>query len=332
MQKIWINVNPKIVDLSYLFTCFEGRVEVTAEAVENDPAKYLPLAKASDIVISTLETWNKETLSQIRGHVRMIQKFGMGLDNIDLDEAARNGILVANVLGANSASVAEIALLHILNVQRRFFSCAEQIRAGQWPTPPQGLELDGKTVGLLGFGNIARHLVRMLSGFSVKILAYDPFPPEMEQYPDVELVTSKEALFQRSDIVSLHIPCTPETYGSINKSLFDKMKQGACLVNTCRGGVINEKDLVEALRSGKIAAAGLDVLQEEPPSRNLELLSMENVTITSHMGAETKEAVARSLVIMCEAIDTFLRGELPKFVRNVKELEQYKGKGKVWEI
>lgn len=326
MQKIWINVNPEIVDLSYLFTHFKGRLEITAKAAGNAPEQYLPLAKESDIIISTLETWNKETLAQIRGHVRMIQKFGMGLDNIDLDEAAKSGILVANVLGANSASVAEIALLHILNAQRKFFSCAERIREGQWPTPPQGMELDGKTVGLLGFGNIARHLARMLSGFSVKILTYDPFPPNMEQYPYVELVADRIELFRRSDIVSLHIPCTPKTYGIINRPLFEEMKQGACLVNTCRGGVINEEDLIEALRSGKIAAAGLDVLREEPPSPSLELLSMENVTITSHMGAETREAVSRSLVIMCEAIDAFLGGQVPKFARNLKELEQYKGK------
>lgn len=316
MTKIWINHDPTRVDLSYLFEHFSGKCEVVAKAVPNDPALYVPLAQQADVIIGGMESWNGQTLAQMRGKVKMIQKFGMGIDNIDLKAAADNGILVANILGANSAAVAEIALLHILNLGRRFVNCVNAVKGGSWPLAPQGLELDGKTVGLLGFGNIARHLARMLSGFHVKLLAYDLYLPDPADYPNVEFVATKEELFSRSDIVSLHIPCTPETKGSINKAVFDIMKQGACLVNTCRGAVINEPDLAEALRSGKLSAAGLDVLCSEPPERDNPLLSMENVYITSHMGAESKEAILRSQIIMAEAIDTFLAGGIPKFARN----------------
>lgn len=322
MKKIWVNHDPERVDLSYLFDHFSGKYEVIAKAVPNDPAQYVPLAQQADVVIGGLETWNAETLQAVRGKVKMIQKFGMGVDNIDLRAAADNGILVANILGANSAAVAEIAFLHILNVGRRFVNCVNTVKGGVWTLAPQGTELDGKTVGLLGFGNIARHLARMLSGFQVKLLAYDPYAPNPADFPNVEFVTEQSELFVRSDIVSLHIPCTPETAGSINKAVFDMMKPGAYLVNTCRGAVINEADLADALRSGKIAAAGLDVLCSEPPCWDNPLLSMDNVYVTSHMGAESGEAILRSQIVMAEAIDTFFAGGIPKFARNADLLQK----------
>ena len=326
MKKIWINIDPELVDFSYLYQHFEGRCEILAKAVGKDREKYIPLAQNADIIIGGMEPWNEETLEQIKGRVGFIQKFGMGLDNIDLDAAARDGILVANVLGANSASVAEVALLHILNALRKFTPCTAKIKAGAWPPPPQGRELDGKTVGLLGFGNIAKHLARMLSGFQVKILTFDPYVTDVSAFPNVTLVSSREELFEKSDIVSLHIPCIPETRDSINKNLFDLMKPGSYLINTCRGGVIHEADLVEALRSGHLAGAGLDVLAQEPPEKDNPVLTMDNVTITSHMGAETREAIDRSLVIMAQAIDDYLEGKTPKFAQNAKKLQEYGGK------
>lgn len=324
MKKIWINISPEQVDFTYLEKYFAGKCTILAQAAGRDPAKFLPLAKDADIIIGGMEPWNEENLAQIRGRVGFIQKFGMGLDNIDLDAAAKNRILVANVLGANSASVAEVALLHILNAMRKYYLCASRVKSGNWMAPPQGRELDGKTVGLLGFGNIAKNLARMLSGFRVEILAYDPYVKEAPDFPNVTLLSSQEELFAQSDIVSLHIPSTPETQGSINKSLFDRMKPGSYLVNTCRGTVVNEADLVAALKSGRLAGAGLDVLCHEPPAANDPLLSLDNVYITSHMGAETKEAIDRSLEIMAEAIDTYLAGGTPKFARNAKQLEQYR--------
>lgn len=324
MKKIWINLDPEQVDFSYLEDHFSGRCSILAKKAGRDPALFIPLAKEADIVIGGMEPWNEANLSQVRGYVGFIQKFGMGLDNIDLDAAAKNGILVANVLGANSSSVAEVALLHILNALRKFYTCAERVRSGHWGAPPQGHELDGKTIGLLGFGNIARNLARMLSGFQVRILSYDPYVKEVSEFPQVELLSSQEELFAQSDIVSLHIPCTAETKGSINKKFFDLMKKGSYLINTCRGAVINEADLVEALKSGRLAGAGLDVLCHEPPEKDDPLLALEQVYITSHMGAETKEAIDRSLEIMAEAIDTYLAGGIPRYAGNAKLLEQYR--------
>ncbi len=314
-ETIWINLDPERIDLSTLERRFAGKYRLIARAIPgNAPELVLEQAKQADVVISILEKWDEEALKKVRGKVRMLQKYGMGLDNIDCAAAARCGIPVANVIGANSAAVAEVALMHILNISRHFTSAVSSVKSGRWQFTT-GSELDGKTVGLLGLGHIARHLVRMLSGFRMEVLAYDPF---VTQAPEgVTLVDSREELFRRSHIVSLHIPCTAETQGSIDRTCFALMPPGAALVNTCRGGVVNEEDLVQALRSGHLSAAGLDVLAQEPPRPDNPLVRMDNVFITPHLGAETFEAGRRSQEIMADNIEMFLeRGELSSLVQN----------------
>ena len=315
--RIWLNLDPKKVDVSHLYQRFgEMGCEFTAEAVDKgDRERMLTHAMNADIIIATMEPYDEEIFSLIEGKVRFIQKYGTGLDTIDLAAASRHGIPVANVPGANAAAVAEIAMLHILNLGRKFVPCVTGVKKGIWPSTITGSELDGKTVGLLGYGKVARHLARMLSGFEVRILAYDPF---VEKDPEgrAELVESEEELFRRSDIVSLHIPCTTETAGTINRDLFCQMKEGSLLVNTCRGGVVNEKDLAQALRNGTIAAAGLDVLTDEPPKEDNELMKMDNVFISSHMGAASFESELRSQIFMADNIEKFLNGGKPDSVRS----------------
>lgn len=322
-MKVWLNLDPKKVDITVLDEQLKKiGCELWAEAVPgNDPEEILKHAMEAEVVISILERWDTSMLEKIAGKVKFIQKYGAGLDNIDLMAAGKLGIPVANVPGGNSAAVAEVAMLHILNCGRKFSSCVTGVKNGQWPATITGTELDQKTVGIMGYGNIAKHLVRMLKGFRVKILVFDAFVSEAAPDQEVNFVNSPKELFAQSDIVSLHIPCTEETKGTINKDLFDVMKDGAIFVNTCRGGVVNEADLVEALKSGKIAAAGLDVLVEEPPQRANPLLNMDNVFITSHMGAASFESEERSQRIMAEAIGEFLQGKLPVGVRNREYLK-----------
>ncbi len=315
---IWVNLDPKKIDLSCLDKRLGEKYQLIEQAVPgNEPGAVRELAQQADVVVSILEKWDEEQLKAVKGKVKLIQKYGMGLDNIDVEAATRLGIYVANVVGANSAAVAETAMLHILNAGRKFSSCVSGVKAGVWPSTTTGTELDGKVVGLLGCGHIARHLARMLSGFQVEILAYDPFVSQEQAPENVCMVPSREMLFAASDIISLHIPCNKETEGSINRECFGQMKKGVYLVNTCRGGVINEADLVEALRDGTVAAAGLDVLGKEPPEDDCPLLKMDQVFVTSHMGAESAEAGRRSQEIMADTIEGFLeRGELSKFVCN----------------
>ena len=321
--KIWMNFDPEKVDLDYLIKRFQGLgYEVEAQSV---PATHteavLEKALKADIVIAAMEKWDEEKLSAVEGKVRFIQKYVTGLDTIDLEAAGRHGVAVANVPGANAAAVAEVALLHILNVGRKFVPCVSGVKSGRWNSTITGTELDGKTVGLLGYGRIARNLARMLKGFQVEILAYDPFVQSILEEEGVSLAGSTEELFRRSDIVSLHIPSTKETKGSVNANLFSQMKKGAYLINTCRGDVINEEDLIEALRSGQIGAAGLDVLAEEPPRKGHPLLEMDNVFISSHMGAESFESGYRSQVIMGDNVELFVNGKLSDNVRNKEFLK-----------
>lgn len=325
MIKIWMNIDPKSVDVSYLEKHFSDKCIFLAKAVAADDKKQIrDMAGCSDIIISGIEKWDAATLFAARGRLKFLQKYGMGIDNIDLEAASEYGILVANIRGANSASVAEVAFMHILNVCRYFVPCVNGVKSGIWPSFTRGHELDGKTVGLLGFGNIAQHLARMLGGFRVQILAYDPYLQTVPAETKVEFVSTREELFERSDIVSLHIPCTEETKGSINHTLFNRMRDGACLINTCRGGVINTSDFADALKNGKIAAAGLDVMTAEPPDINDPLMKLDNVFISSHMGAETEESNDRSLRIMGEAIDTFMAGGIPKFACNAEDMRKFR--------
>ena len=176
-------------------------------------------------------------------------------------------------------------------------------------------------MGIVGFGNIARQLVRLLSGFRVDILAYDPIVrPDESQYP-VKAADSMEEVFSSSDIVSLHIPLNDSTREIVDQRLFDRMKEGAYFINTCRGGVVKEEDLIRALRSGRLRGAGLDVLACEPTGAENPLLTMDNVFITSHMGAESAEAGYRSQNIMADTIIRFFKGEMPDNIKN-KEVKR----------
>lgn len=326
MEKtVWLNLDEREVDVTYLDERFEksGYRFLKCPIPSGDEEKTIEMGKQADAVISTWEPWNERTLRAVRGKVQYIVRYGAGTDNIDIPAATRENIPVGNVPGANAAAVAETALLHILNVGRRFSQCVEGCGRGIWPSTVTGTELDGKTVGLLGFGNIGKQLVRMMRGFDVTVLVYDAYlkEPNPEQY-GVAFVDSPEEIFQRSDIVSLHIPLTEETRGSIDRRLFSLMKPSAYLINTCRGGVICEEDLIDALARGKIAGAGLDVLCEEPPRKDHPLLRMNNVFVTSHMGAASLESEHRSQIIIADCIDEFFRGRIPYNVKNLDGLKR----------
>lgn len=317
-KKVWVNLDPNKVDVSYLEKRLkDSGFDVVYKVIyADDEMGTIEMASQVDAVVSVSEQWNEKTLPAVSEKLKFIQRYGAGIDNINLKVATEVGIPVANVPGANSAAVAEVALLHMLNLGRRFKSCIDDCKKGIWPCAITGNELDGKTVGLVGFGNIAKQLTRMLSGFNVKIIVYDSYAkPDTSQY-NVETVDTIEELFSNSDIVSLHVPLNNETRGFVDKRLLNIMKPSAYLINTCRGAVINEVDLIEALREKRIRGAGLDVLCVEPPDQNNPLLSMENVFITSHMGAETAESGFRSQKIMADTLEAYFAGSMPYNVLN----------------
>lgn len=316
---IWLNLDDQKVDVTCLDRRFaeKGYRFVKKPVPAGDEAAAVEMGSQADIVISTWEPWNAHTLPAVKGKVKYIVRYGAGLDNIDLSEATAQRIPVGNVPGANAAAVAETALIHILNVGRRFSHCVEGCRRGIWPSTTTGNELDGKAVGLLGFGNIGKQLVRMLKGFDVQVMAYDPYlPKEAAEEYEVMFVDDMDDIFRKSDIVSLHIPLTEDTIGLVDKEKLALMKSTAYLINTCRGKVVKEQDLIDALKEGRIQGAGLDVLDTEPPAGDHPLLKMDNVFITSHMGAASLESEYRSQVIIADCIDAFMNGEIPYNVKN----------------
>lgn len=223
-------------------------------------------------------------------NMKIIVRGGVGLDNIDCEYARSKGITVSNTPTASSISVAELALAHMLALYRFIPNSNITMRKAEWNKKKyKGRELTGKTLGIIGFGNIGKALARKSSGFEMKIIAYDPYVKETDL--DVEFVDLK-TLISTADIISLHIPHTKDTHYIIDKHAISKMKAGVMIINCARGGVVDEKALLDGLNSGKVAYAGIDSYEDEP-TKNIELINHPNVSCTPHIGASTVEAQGR---------------------------------------
>ena len=243
--------------------------------------------------------------------LKLIQKYGIGVDKIDLATAARRGVPVCIAAGVNAVAVAETAITLMLAVYKRLCVAHNSLRAGhwlKWELRTGCYELWQKTVGLIGGGNIGRAVAKRLShGFECRVLYYDVFRLPQETETAVGMTyTSMEDLLRQSDIVSLHLPLMPETRGLIGAKAFALMKPTAVLINTARGGVVDEPALIEALQKKTIAGAGLDVFAKEPPDRDNPLLQMDNVVVTPHNGGGTVDTMKR---IVGHAFDNIMRVE-----------------------
>jgi len=242
----------------------------------------------AEAAIVGLEVINAELLDKLP-QLKMIAKFGVGLDNIDLEDCRQRNISVGWTGGVNRRSVAEMTLGFMLALSRNLFSTSAQLKEGNW-NKNGGFQLTGKTIGIVGFGNIARELVFLLKPFQCKILVNDIIDLSAVVSRFEVTSVSKAVLFQESDIITVHTPLTFGTRNLFNNQVFEKMKSSALLINTARGGIVNEVDLKLALQEKKIAGAALDVYEEEPPVDS-ELLQLENLICTPHTGGNSCEAV-----------------------------------------
>jgi len=234
-----------------------------------------------DIIDSALQT----------GNLKLIIRGGVGVDNIDVTYAESKGIKVRNTPKASSAAVAELALGHMFSLARFVGNSNVSMREGKWNKKKYtGIELSGKTLGLVGFGRIGKELAKKAKALEMKIIYNDILGP-VKDCPEYSFV-SLDKLLADSDFVSLHIPGDEDKSPVICKAEFTKMKDGAYFINCARGSVVDEAALLEALNSGKLSGAGIDVFSEEP-SQNLKLISHERVSVTPHIGASTKEAQKR---------------------------------------
>ena len=239
------------------------------------------------------------------GRLKLIIRGGVGVDNIDVPYAAGNGITVANTPAASSRAVAELAIGHMFSLARFIYISNVSMRNGKWDKKKyEGFELSGKTLGLIGFGRIAQETAKMAGALGMNVIYYTR-SGKKEGFDEFKYV-GMEDLLKNSDFISLHVPYSKDTGIILGKAEFDMMKNGVFLVNCARGGVVCEDTLLEALDSGKVAAAALDVFEQEP-TRNERLYSHSRVSLTPHIGASTVEAQAK----IGKEIVNIIRNQLP---------------------
>ncbi len=222
--------------------------------------------------------------------LKVIGRAGIGLDNVDIPAATQRGIVVMNTPEGNTITTAEHAIAMIMALSRNIPQATASLKAGKWEKKQlQGKELYNKTLGIIGAGHIGRIVADRAKGLKMNVIVYDPYvKPEVLSELGAEGVDFDE-LLRRSDYVTVHTPRTPETMNLINKDTLSKMKKGAMLINCARGGIVNEDDLYDALASGHLAGAALDVFSQEPPGK-IKLMELDNFICTPHLGASTKEA------------------------------------------
>jgi len=263
----------------------------------------------ADILLHVLEPVTAAVINAAP-YLRLIQKIGIGVNTIDLDAARRRGIAVCNMPGTNTQAVVEMTLLLVLATLRRLARLDRLTRAGKgWkfePELPDDLgELSGRTVGLVGFGAVARRLVPMLQAIGAKVVYTSRQPAPDAPIPFLPLAE----LLPVADVLSLHLPLTPETTGIIDAAALAAMKRGSVLINTARGPLVDEAALFEALTSGHLRGAGLDVFAREPVSKDDPLLKLQNVVVTPHLAWLTTETLERSLSIISENCRRLRTGE-----------------------
>jgi D-3-phosphoglycerate dehydrogenase / 2-oxoglutarate reductase len=265
------------------------------------------LADARAVIVRNQTQITRELIGQA-GRLEIISRAGAGLDNVDTDAAAEAGIVVSYAPAENSLSVAELVLGLLLSLARRIPAAWADTRNGGWDRRTfTGVELSGRTLGIVGFGRIGRLVAERARAFGMRLLAHDEFlPAEVFDKAGAESV-SLDQLLAESDAVSVHVPLLDSTRGLFGERQFAAMKPSAWFVSAARGEVVNEAALTAALQSGQIAAAALDVRETEPPVRGL-LEQMDNVILTPHIGAFTKEAQERVVELVCRDVIAVLSG------------------------
>ncbi|KAG5523643.1 hypothetical protein RHGRI_035437 [Rhododendron griersonianum] len=254
---------------------------------------------------------SRKVFQAANGRLKVVGRAGVGIDNVDLQAATELGCLVVNAPTANTIAAAEHAIALLASMARNVAQSDASVKSGKWQrTKYIGVSLVGKTLAIMGFGKVGSEVARRAKGLGMHVISHDPYAPaDRARAIGVDLVSFDDAI-STADFISLHMPLTPTTSKVFNDDTFAKMKKGARIINVARGGVIDEDALVRALESGVVSQAALDVFSEEPPPSDSKLLQFENVTLTPHLGASTKEAQEGVAVEIAEAVVGALRGEL----------------------
>lgn len=256
-----------------------------------------------DALIVRSRTKVTEEVMQAGGRLKAVGRAGVGLDNIDVGAAEKKGVKVLNTPEAPAEAVAELAIGLIVSLARQIPLADRTMKEGKWIKKQlKGWELKGKTLGTIGLGNIGEKVARIAKAFGMKILITKRTPPAPELLKELEgEFIPRDELLQRSDIVTIHVPATPQTHRMIGAEELQKMKDGAFLVNTSRGAIVDGQALLDALRSGKLGGAALDVYEVEPPA-DLALIKLPNVVATPHVGAQSREAQRTAALLVADKL------------------------------
>lgn len=269
---------------------FDMLKEAGIEIVKNETGAILTEEKMTELladcdgIIIGVDPFSANVIKNAP-KLKVVSKYGVGLDNIDLKACEERGIIVTKTVGANANAVADFAFTLLLAVARKVVSINNTCRNGAWDKPTT-IDVYGKTLGLIGFGAIAKGVAKRASGFDMEVMAYDPFWDEEYAKKHGVKKASLEEIYKNADFISLHVPLTNETENLISAKELAMMKRSAVIINTARGGIINEDDLLAALVDNRIYGAGIDAFREEPPS-NKKWFELENVVISPHTAASS---------------------------------------------
>ncbi len=249
--------------------------------------------------------------------LKVIGRAGSGLDNVDKAAASKRGIVVMNTPGGNTVTTAEHTFAMMMSLARSIPQATASMKAGKWEKKKfEGVELYKKTLGVIGMGAIGAQVAKRAIGFGMTVLGYDPFLSKEKADALGVVMSSLDNIYKKSDFITIHSPLTDETRGLINTKTIKKMKDGVRIINCARGGIVDEKALHAALKSGKVAGAALDVLEKEPPENN-PLLELDNFICTPHLGASTREAQLNVAVAVAEQIADYLNTGVARNAVNV---------------
>jgi len=292
------------------------------EAYGSSPAKVLELVKDVHAIAVRSETKITAEVFAAAPQLKVVGRAGVGVDNVDVDAATEHGVIVMNTPSGNTVATAELTFTHLLCGARPVPQAAASMREGKWDRKSfSGIELFHKTLGVVGFGRIGTEVARRAQAFGMRVLAFDPYlAPSRAKAMQVEAVTM-DTLLAESDYITVHMPLTEQTKYMIDEAAIAKCKKGVRLFNCARGGIIKEAALIAALKSGHVAAAGLDVFEDEPLAADSELRKLPGVTLTPHLGASTAEAQDAVGVEVAEQIADVLNGGVIRNAVNMPTLD-----------
>lgn len=292
------------------------------EAYGSSPEKVLELVKDVHAIAVRSETKITAEVFAAAPLLKVVGRAGVGVDNVDVEAATNHGVVVMNTPAGNTIATAELTFTHILCGARPVPQAAASMKAGQWDRKSfSGIELFRKTLGIVGLGRIGGEVAKRAQAFGMRVLAFDPYlAPSRAKAMQVEGVTLDE-LLRQSDYITVHMPLTDDTKYMIDEAAFAKCRKGVRIFNCARGGIIKETALIAALKSGQVAAAGLDVFEDEPLAKDSELRSLPNVVLTPHLGASTAEAQESVGIEIAEQIADVLKGGVIRNAVNVPSID-----------